>query len=68
MKRLMIILAAAFRLKGVPYLWGGMTPKGVDCSGLVRWSYLMNLTTTKTLTDSSPHDVCNNQNLYNKWT
>ena len=36
------IIATAFRLKGVPYLWGGMTPKGVDCSGLVRWSYLMN--------------------------
>lgn len=36
------IIATAFRLKGVPYLWGGMTPKGVDCSGLVRWSCLMN--------------------------
>ena len=36
------IIATAFRLKGVPYLWGGMTPKGVDCSGLVRWSFLMN--------------------------
>ena len=36
------IIAEAFRLKGVPYLWGGMTPKGVDCSGLVRWSHLMN--------------------------
>ena len=36
------IIAQAFSLKGVPYLWGGMTPKGVDCSGLVRWSCLMN--------------------------
>ena len=36
------IIATAFQLKGVPYLWGGMTPKGVDCSGLVRWSFLMN--------------------------
>ena len=36
------VIATAFRLKGVPYLWGGMTPKGVDCSGLVRWSCLMN--------------------------
>ena len=36
------IIAQAFKLKGVPYLWGGMTPKGVDCSGLVRWSFIMN--------------------------
>lgn len=36
------IIATATKLKGVPYLWGGMTPKGVDCSGLVRWSCLMN--------------------------
>ena len=36
------IIVTALRLKGVPYLWGGMTPKGVDCSGLVRWSCLMN--------------------------
>ena len=36
------VIATAFKLKGVPYLWGGMTPKGVDCSGLVRWSFLMN--------------------------
>ena len=36
------IIATAFKLKGVPYFWGGMTPKGVDCSGLVRWSCLMN--------------------------
>ena len=36
------IIATAFKLKGAPYFWGGMTPKGVDCSGLVRWSCLMN--------------------------
>lgn len=41
-KQMEDILETAFQLKGVPYLWGGMTPKGVDCSGLVRWSFLMN--------------------------
>ena len=41
-KQMEDIIAMAFKLKGVPYLWGGMTPKGVDCSGLVRWSCIMN--------------------------
>jgi len=36
------IIAEATKLVGSPYLWGGMTAKGVDCSGLVRISYLMN--------------------------
>ncbi|MGN1210143.1 MAG: C40 family peptidase [Candidatus Cryptobacteroides sp.] len=36
------MISSAMQLLGVPYLWGGMTPKGVDCSGLVRWAYLMN--------------------------
>ena len=36
------IIAEAEKLLGVPYLWGGMTSKGVDCSGLVRISFLMN--------------------------
>ncbi len=36
------IIAEAEKLLGVPYLWGGMSAKGVDCSGLVRISYLMN--------------------------
>jgi len=33
------IVAAAVRLKGVRYLWGGITPAGVDCSGLVYLCY-----------------------------
>lgn len=36
------IIAHAGKLLGVPYLWGGMSAKGVDCSGLVRISYIMN--------------------------
>ena len=36
------IIASAEQLIGVPYLWGGMTSKGVDCSGLVRISAILN--------------------------
>ena len=36
------IIAEAFKLLRVPYLWGGMSAKGVDCSGLVRISFIMN--------------------------
>ena len=36
------IIAEAQKLLGVPYLWGGMSSKGVDCSGLVRISHIMN--------------------------
>lgn len=41
-KKMEEIIAEAEKLLGVPYLWGGMTAKGVDCSGFVRISYLMN--------------------------
>lgn len=36
------VIMAAQKLRGVPYLWGGMSSKGVDCSGLVRICFLMN--------------------------
>ena len=36
------IIAQAMKLTGVPYLWGGMSSKGVDCSGLVRICHIMN--------------------------
>ena len=36
------IIAQAEKLLGVPYLWGGMSAKGVDCSGLVRICHIMN--------------------------
>ena len=36
------IIAEAEKLLGVPYLWGGMSAKGTDCSGLVRICHILN--------------------------
>ena len=36
------IEAAAKTLIGVPYLWGGTSTKGMDCSGFTKMVYLMN--------------------------
>lgn len=36
------ILAVGAMFCGAPYLWGGMTIRGVDCSGLTYMAYLVN--------------------------
>ena len=35
-------VATARKFMGAPYLWGGMSPLGVDCSGLVSRAYAVN--------------------------
>ncbi|HVW60252.1 MAG TPA: C40 family peptidase [Puia sp.] len=36
------LVKAAKKLMGIPYLWGGTSFKGVDCSGFTRTVYFMN--------------------------
>lgn len=36
------LVSAAQQLRGVPYLWGGTSAKGVDCSGFTKSIYLLN--------------------------
>ena len=37
-----LILDVAYSMEGSPYLWGGTSTKSVDCSGMVKVSYLAN--------------------------
>jgi cell wall-associated NlpC family hydrolase len=32
-------IQAAMSMQGTPYVWGGDSPGGFDCSGLVEWAY-----------------------------
>ena len=34
-----MIISAAQQLLGIPYCWGGRSPKGCDCSGLINLAY-----------------------------
>lgn len=36
------VIALAKKFLGVPYLWGGISPKHFDCSGLTRFCFMMN--------------------------
>jgi hypothetical protein len=53
------ILATAQRFLGVPYLWGGCTPAGIDCSGFVQLVFRLHglrlwRDTTEQVTQGSP--------------
>ncbi|MEM9528190.1 MAG: SH3 domain-containing C40 family peptidase [Bacteroidota bacterium] len=37
-----VLLEAAASLAGRPYLWGGTSPKGMDCSGFTKTAYYLN--------------------------
>ncbi len=36
------VIATAKTMMGIPYLWGGTSVKGVDCSGFTKTAYYMN--------------------------
>lgn len=36
------LIASARRLLGYPYVWGGASSKGVDCSGMVNFAFMTN--------------------------
>lgn len=56
------VVTAAMTAVGTPYLWGGNSPGGFDCSGLVQWAYAqagiaLPRTTAQQVTVGVPVDV-----------
>ncbi len=51
------IAAMALSYRGVPYLWGGTTPSGFDCSGLVK--YICNSLGIKNVARTSQEQFAN---------
>ncbi|WP_242703814.1 C40 family peptidase [Candidatus Enterococcus moelleringii] len=41
-KKAQDIILSAKQYLGVPYVWGGTTPAGFDCSGLMQWVFAQN--------------------------
>jgi len=67
-----LIIENALMYKNAPYLWGGKSPFGIDCSGLVQMAYYLSGIkllrdasqqatqgeTINLITDASPADLC----------
>lgn len=58
-----VALQRALSMQGVNYVWGGNTPAGFDCSGLVQWAYGLDAGHRTTYTQQSlgahHYDVAN---------
>jgi cell wall-associated NlpC family hydrolase len=50
------VVAIALQYLGVPYVWGGMSPSGFDCSGLTAYAYAQ-------IGVSLPHHAASQYNL-----
>lgn len=67
-----ILIENAFMYKNAPYLWGGKSPFGIDCSGFVQMAYYLSGVkllrdasqqatqgeTINMISDASPGDLC----------